>query len=115
MSIDERGQEEDEREKKREKRAAQRLKILAEVLASEKKYVDGLQTLEKVYMVPLRTVADQPGKGAIFSHKDLDAVFLNMDVICKVNTKFLDELQSELQAKEDSWPDVHFGPIIMKA
>ena len=35
LSIDQRKQEDDEREKKREKRAAQRLKILAEVLASE--------------------------------------------------------------------------------
>ena len=64
---------------KEEKRAARRLKILEEVLSSERVYVSALETLERVYLVPLRTVADQP-KGAIFSHADLDAVFLNIEV-----------------------------------
>jgi len=89
--------EEDEAQKlreKAEKRAARRLKILEEVLASERTYVKALQTLEKVYMVPLRMVADQP-KGAIFKHEDLDAVFLNMDVIVKVNSDFLEQLEAD--------------------
>eukprot|EP00966_Prymnesium_polylepis_P156991 3627469-Prymnesium_polylepis.1 len=67
---------------KEEKRAARRLKILEEVLASERVYVSAMETLEKVYILPLRTVADSP-KGAIFSHSDLDAVFLNVEVIIK--------------------------------
>ena len=62
------------------KRAARRLKILEEVLLSERTYVQALHTLKKVYLLPLRTVADQPsGKGQIFSHQDLDDIFLNIE------------------------------------
>ncbi len=41
-------------------------------------------------------------------HADLDAVFLNITVISKVNTKFLEELEAE----HKNWPDVAYGPII---
>ena len=64
------------------KRAARRLKILEEILISERTYVQALSTLRKVYLVPLRMVADAQGKGQIFSHEDLDAVFINID-LCK--------------------------------
>lgn len=77
---------------KREKRAAHRLRVLEEILSTERKYVHKLHTLKKVYIDPLRMVADVP-KGAIFSHADLDAIFLNIDVISKVNDKFLEELE----------------------
>jgi len=44
-------------------------------------------------------VADVP-KAAIFTHDDLDAIFLNIEVITKVNDKFLGELQSGVQPVE---------------
>ena len=53
------------------------------------KHVDALRVLAKVYVDPLRMVADAP-KGVIFSHKDLDAIFLNITVIIKVNENFLE-------------------------
>jgi len=99
-----------ELEVKAQKRAARRLKILEEVVSSEAKYVQALQTLEKVYMIPMRMVADQP-KGAIFQHADLDAVFINMDVIVKVNSEFLEELEAEA----GKFPDVNYGQIIARA
>ncbi|KAL1524027.1 hypothetical protein AB1Y20_018941 [Prymnesium parvum] len=103
-------EEEAKKKLKEEKRAARRVKILEEVLQSERAYVSSLETLEKVYLVPLRTVADQP-KGAIFSHTDLDAVFLNMKILITVNKKFLDDLEKEYE----NWPNVHFGNIMKNA
>eukprot|EP00316_Scyphosphaera_apsteinii_P019756 CAMPEP_0119336942 /NCGR_PEP_ID=MMETSP1333-20130426/92941_1 /TAXON_ID=418940 /ORGANISM="Scyphosphaera apsteinii, Strain RCC1455" /LENGTH=651 /DNA_ID=CAMNT_0007347879 /DNA_START=172 /DNA_END=2127 /DNA_ORIENTATION=- len=104
------GDEAAREKEKADKRAARRLKILEEVVSSEKTYVQKLQTLEKVYMIPLRMVADQP-KGAIFKHEDLDSVFMNMDMLVKVNSRFLEELEAE----SDKFPDVHYGIIIAKA
>ena len=64
------------------KRAARRLRVLEEILLSERTYVQALRTLQRVYLLPLRTVADQP-RGQIFSHSDLDAIFINIDLIIK--------------------------------
>ena len=74
-----------------------------EVLASE-----ALQTLKKVYLDPLRMVADAP-RGVIFTHEELDAIFLNVDVITKVNDKFLGELLAEepLGARDVSGVPLH--------
>ena len=47
-------------------------------------------------------------QGAIFTHADLDAVFLNINVIATVNKKFL----LELEAEREKWPDVNYAPII---
>jgi hypothetical protein len=77
---------------KRAKRAEHRVRVLGEIVSTEQSYVDSLHTLKKVYLDPLRMVADSP-KGAIFSHADLDAIFLNVDTISKVNDKFLEELE----------------------
>lgn len=77
----------------REKKARHREKILEEIIATEQSYVESLQCCLKVYLHPLRMVADVP-RGAIFSHDDLDAIFLNIEVIAKVNEKFLSELQA---------------------
>ena len=100
---------------KAQKRAARRLKILEEILLSERKYVQSLLSLMKVYLVPLRTVAEMPaGKGQIFTHADLDAVFLNIDMITKVNEHFLQELEAELQLRQGRWEDVQYGEIIKR-
>ena len=86
---------------RREKAARHRERILDEIITTEQTYVAALQTLMKVYLDPLRAVADLPaGKGQIFTHDDLDAIFLNIEVITKVNTKFLAELQSGAPATE---------------
>ena len=95
---------------KTEKRAAHRLKLLKEIVNTEKSYVDSLRALNKVYVDPLRMVADVP-KGAIFTHKDLDIIFLNITVIIKVNEAFLGELLEE----EKKWPNVNYAPILKKA
>ena len=98
---------------KAERRAANRINNLKEFVQSERKYVDKIHVLEKVYVDPLRMVADMgASKGAIFSHADLDAVFLNISVISKVNTKFVEELEEE-EAK--NWPNVNYAPIIEAA
>ena len=70
--------------------------------------MQALKTLEKVYLDPLRMVAEAGQKGAIFTHADLDAVFLNINVIATVNKKFL----LELEAEHEKWPDVNYAPII---
>jgi len=98
------------------KRAARRLKILEEVLNSERMYVKQLRTVNKVYIEPLRMVADMPaGKGQIFSHADLDNIFLNIDLLIKVNEGFLSELEAELNAREMDFARVEFGAIIKNA
>ena len=79
---------------KKEKREKTRAHVLEEILSTERTYVGALHTLKKVYLDPLRMVADAP-RGVIFSHVDLDSIFLNIDVIAKVNDKFLEELQAE--------------------
>ena len=98
---------------KAEKRAARRLKILEEILSTEESYVGALRTLGKVYVEPLRMVADVPEgkKGRIFTHAELDAIFLNITVITKVNEKFLEELEVE----HANWPAVNYAPIINAA
>ena len=95
---------------KSERKKANRVNNLKEFVKSERTYVDKIHILEKVYVDPLRIVADMP-KGAIFSHADLDAVFLNITVISKVNTKFVEELEEE----EKNWPNVNYAPIVESA
>ena len=102
---------ESDREAAREQqRATKRLKLLEEILTTERAYVQSLGTLKKVYLDPLRMVADTP-KGAIFSHADLDGIFVNIDTIALVNAKFLEELELE----HANWPRVSYGPIIARA
>ena len=97
-------------------RAARRLKILEEILDSERTYVKSLGILKKVYVLPLRTVADSSvKKGQIFTQHDLDAVFINVDLIMTVNEHFLSELETELAAREGDWRQVQFGEIIKRA
>ena len=99
-----------------EKRLARRPKILEEILLSERTYVQALSTLQRVYLVPLRTVADMPaGKGQIFDHTDLDTVFVNIELIIKVNQDFLRELEAELQLRGGDWAAVRFGEILQRA
>ena len=95
------------------KRAARRLKILEEILLSERTYVHALSMLRKVYLVPLRTVADH-GK-PIFTHHDLDEIFGPTDLIIKVNEGFLNELETELRLRGNDYGSVSFGHIIMNA
>ena len=95
---------------KAEKRAARRLKILEEIVSTEQSYVDALRVINKVFVDPLRMVADVP-KGAIFSHEDLNSIFLNITVITKVNENFLAELKEE----EQKWPHVNYAPTLRKA
>jgi len=69
-----------------------------------------------VYLLPLRTVADLPaGKGQIFTHQDLDAIFINIDLIITVNEAFLRELETELEARDGQWKQVQYGEIIKRA
>lgn len=96
----------DEEAKRKEKAAAHRLKILEEILSTEQTYVSALHVCKKVYLDPLRMVADVP-KAAIFTHDDLDAIFLNLDVITKVNDKFLEELKAE----QANWPHVKYADL----
>jgi len=91
---------------KAEKRAARRLHILEEIVTTEETYVGALRTLMRVYVEPLRFVADAP-RGAIFTHAELDAIFLNVQMIAKINDEFLDELHKE-RAK---WPEVEYAHI----
>jgi hypothetical protein len=58
-------------------RSERRLRIMGELLSTERSYVSALRLLERVYTTPLRLVADQP-QGAIFSHNDLDKIFINV-------------------------------------
>ena len=98
------------------KRASRRLKILEEMVTSERVYVQALSTLRRVYLTPLRTVADQPsGKGQIFTHADLDAIFINIDLLIKVNESFLAELETELELRRGEYAHVSFGPIVKRA
>ena len=97
------------------KRAARRLQILQEILESERTYVQALRTLKKVYLLPLKTVADLPsGKGQIFTHGDIDAVFINTELIIKVNEDFLHDLETELEQRRGDWREVQYGEIIKR-
>jgi hypothetical protein len=90
------------------KREKTRMRLTGEILETERAYVATLAALERVYIVPLRLVADQP-KGAIFSHEDLDKIFLNLDTISHLSSKFLAELEEEAAGKEVK--DMHFADI----
>ena len=60
--------------------------------------VDVCQVGVDLHRAPLRTVADQPsGKGQIFTHKNLDDIFINIDLLIQVNESFLGTLESELE------------------
>ena len=99
-----------------EKRAARRLRILEEILLSERTYVQALMTLRKVYLDPLRMVSTLPaGKGQIFTNADIDVVFINIELIIRVNGAFLEELETELELRRGHWPSVEFGAIIQRA
>ena len=89
-------------------REERRRRVLGEILSTERTYVAALQTLEKVYMVPMRMVADAGAKVAIFSHADLDTVFLNLDVLLKLHARFLERLEQEEASG-------HFGAILSGA
>jgi len=56
-------------------------------------------------------VAEVP-QCAIFTHNDLDAIFLNIDLISKVNDKFLEDLEAEWEANA---PEVRFADIFKRA
>ena len=63
------------------RRARHREHIVEEILSTEQTYVHALHTLMKVYIHPLRAVADAGAKkGAIFTQTELDAIFLNIEV-----------------------------------
>ena len=99
-------------DEKKEKRAKNRLRLLGEIIETERAYNSTLAALERVYIVPLRLVADQP-KGAIFSHADLDKIFLNLDTIAHLNSKFLEDLEAEV-ANCKELADVQFATIFLR-
>ena len=77
------------------KREKKRTRVIEELIASEKSYVASLQILVRVYIAPLRAVADAAAdRGRIFSHEDLDLIFLNVELLLKVNGDFLAELEA---------------------
>ena len=102
----------DERERFRSER---RLRIMGEVVSTERSYVNALRLLERVYSTPLRLVADKVATprsgGAIFSHEDLDLIFSNISLITIINSKFLETLDHEW--KSPSVPA--FGRVIAEA
>jgi hypothetical protein len=68
-----------------------------------------------VYLTPLRTVADNPsGKGQIMTHAEIDAIFINIELIVHVNEGFLAELEGELDQRGGEWKSVQYGEIMQR-
>lgn len=81
---------------KREKRERTRAKIRAELLATEKTYVDNLLTLITVYLAPLRLKKD------ILAPQEISDIFSNIELIYNLHVKFLGDLSTQSQ-KGTEW------------
>ncbi|KAJ2725692.1 hypothetical protein GGI07_001060 [Coemansia sp. Benny D115] len=72
----------------------QRALIAAEILETERTYVDGLGLIEKLYIAPLLLSAQQPS--AILSRKEVRQLFANFPDIITLSRELLSQLEARL-------------------
>ncbi|KAI7833327.1 Dbl homology domain-containing protein, partial [Kickxella alabastrina] len=81
-------------ERTRTQRSSKRANIAAEILETERTYVDGLGLIEKLYITPLLLSAQQPT--AILSRKEVRQLFANFPDIIMLSRELLYQLESRL-------------------
>ncbi|XP_054992716.1 epithelial cell-transforming sequence 2 oncogene-like [Sorex araneus] len=89
--------------------AVKRTRVAQELLESERKYVQTLEVVRAVYVVPLRAALSS--NRAILSAANIQIIFSDILRILSLNRQFLDHLRDRLQA----WSPAHcLGEIILK-
>eukprot|EP01105_Mastigella_eilhardi_P008942 TRINITY_DN2141_c1_g1_i1.p1 TRINITY_DN2141_c1_g1~~TRINITY_DN2141_c1_g1_i1.p1 ORF type:complete len:793 (-),score=219.14 TRINITY_DN2141_c1_g1_i1:1152-3464(-) len=78
-----------------ERHARQRLRVVNELLTTERTYVGLLNILLKHYYVPLKLASDSP-TAAILTDQDLGAIFSNLPDFAKLNQQLLKELEQRV-------------------
>lgn len=96
-----------EEQKKTAKTRKTRNKIALEIFETEKSYVDGLDSIQRSYMIPFRERANDPEK-IIITNDQIKILFGNIETIKTLNSKFLDDLRARLLIweKKDCLGDV---------
>lgn len=67
-------------------------RALCHLIDSELEYTSSLKLCQHLYLTPLRTVADAE-RGAILSHRELDGIFSNFEIIAKVHERLRASLE----------------------
>ncbi|KAJ2153951.1 hypothetical protein GGH16_005896, partial [Coemansia sp. RSA 560] len=75
---------------------ARRTQIAAEILDTERTYVDGLALIEKLFITPLLASAQQPSP--ILSRKEVRQLFANFPDIIMLSKELLSQLEARLGA-----------------
>ncbi|XP_070273878.1 epithelial cell-transforming sequence 2 oncogene-like isoform X2 [Myotis yumanensis] len=89
--------------------AAKRTRVAGELLQSERKYVQMLETVRDVYVAPLRAALSS--NRAILSAANLQIIFSDILQVLSLNRQFLDNLRDRLQ----EWGPAHcVGEIFLK-
>lgn len=84
---------------KTEKRKRHRLKIIQEIVSSEVSYVQSLNTLVDVFIVPLQTLGTND-ETRIVDQASISKLFSNVEMITRLNEKLLADLK---QRVEQDW------------
>ncbi|KAJ2661428.1 hypothetical protein IWW48_002411 [Coemansia sp. RSA 1200] len=88
---------------------SQRMKIAGEILETERTYVDGLRLIEKLYIAPLLTSAQQ--QTPVLSRKEVRQLFANFPDIITLSKELLAQLETRLGACADPPWDPASGRI----
>lgn len=71
-----------------------RLTVVNEILSTEKSYVESLQILQELYIIPLLTRIDSNTE--ILSSEQISVIFSSVQVIKSLNGKFLGDIQARI-------------------
>ena len=94
-------------EGKKEKMNEKRKSILAEILSTEEYYVKGLLILDFIYKRQIE-------QKKIVDPKVLKTIFQDVDIVCNVNQKFLEELRKIYEKEKNLEREQQKSPLVLK-
>eukprot|EP01132_Coremiostelium_polycephalum_P002890 gene2890-3592_t len=87
----------------------QRTYLAQEILSTEKKYINNLNRIITIFILPLRDKAN--GKDKILSLDEINTIFSNIEIIFGVHKTFLSDFESRIE----KWTDTQkIGDIFLK-
>jgi len=90
---------------------AKRRNILFEIIESEKTYINGLDNLYRLFLLPLKEFAIHNPEGAFLSSEEVGKIFGQIDLIMNVNKELLSQM---LEMKETFNQHSLIGPLFEK-
>lgn len=88
-------------------RAELRQNVLIEIYNTEKDYIDDLETIISVFIIPLRTLE-------VVSEQVIYAIFSNVEVLINCNKEMVNELEVATDNGNKWGDEVQIGPIFTK-